>query len=91
MQLLKQYTSFLVNTTCTAVTDAGVMIREADGTTRLLPADSVVLAAGMRSYDPLSDDIRYLAPEYRAIGDCHQVGNLKGATHGAYGCVMDIQ
>jgi 2,4-dienoyl-CoA reductase (NADPH2) len=48
-----------------------------------LPCDSLVLAAGMRAYDPLSAELKGLAAEVYAIGDCVAPGNAAQAIFSA--------
>ncbi|MBI4334918.1 MAG: FAD-dependent oxidoreductase [Chloroflexi bacterium] len=60
----------LVNTRVVEITDGGVVVAGINGRRTPLPADTVLLAAGMKSNDGLVEAIRDRVPEVYAIGDC---------------------
>ncbi len=49
-----------------------------------LPADTVVLATGVKPVDSLVSELRGVIPEVYAIGDCVMPGNAAQATYSAY-------
>lgn len=56
------------------IDDAGqIVVSREDHTESLGPFDTIVLAAGVRSYDPLSERIGDLVAEVHAIGDAYAV------------------
>jgi len=61
-----------------AITDDGV-VYSADGERRTLPADSVIVATGVRENHGLADSLQGLGAEVHLIGDCRAVGYLEGA------------
>jgi 2,4-dienoyl-CoA reductase (NADPH2) len=56
-------------TTAREVTESGVLVENGDGQ-QLVPAASVVIAAGMTCADGLTDAITSGVPEHYLIGDC---------------------
>lgn len=75
---------------CTRVTDQAVEGITADGTVRVLPADTVVLAAGMRArteaVDALLSGALYVFP----IGDCVRAATVEQAMQSAYTAAMTL-
>ena len=60
---------FSTRTTVTGIADGGVNV-ERDGSADVVPADTVILAAGYRA-DPLKiEAFRQAATEVHAVGDC---------------------
>jgi 2,4-dienoyl-CoA reductase (NADPH2) len=62
-----------------AIGDEGVTFVGTDGARHTAAADSVILAAGTAPDQRLAEAVGDLAPEVRAIGDCHGVGYIQGA------------
>jgi len=56
-------------TTVTGITGGGVIV-EREGVTEVVPADTVILAAGYRADPRKIEAFRQAAPEVHAVGDC---------------------
>ena len=61
-----------------ALTDDSVVYSR-DGERRMLPADTVILATGVRDNPGLAEDLAGLGATVHLVGDCRAVGYLKGA------------
>lgn len=75
---------------CTGITDEGVSFVDAEGNTQLLPADSVVMAAGMK---PRAAEATALyTSEYRlyTVGDCDKAANVQKAVRAAFAAAITI-
>lgn len=76
---------YVVNATCTEISDKGVTYRTAEGGEQTIPAGSIVIAAGMK---PNTEEAKALYhPTYAAhlVGDCDKVGNIQKVTRSAVG------
>lgn len=75
---------------CTGITEAGVSYVDADGKEQLLPADSVVMAAGMRPRQ--ADATALYDPAYRlyTVGDCDKAANVQKAVRAAFSAAISI-
>jgi len=73
----------LIGATAKEITEDGVVAVDMNGETRLLEADTVVLATGFRPDNKLEKELRGTAPEIYAIGDCARAGKIGGAIHSA--------
>ncbi len=71
------------------ITDRGV-IGEKGGEQSLYEGDTVITAMGMRPRLEITDTLRFCAPEFYEIGDCHTPKNIYEATRSAYAIAMDI-
>jgi pyruvate/2-oxoglutarate dehydrogenase complex dihydrolipoamide dehydrogenase (E3) component len=78
----------ITQATCTAITQQGVEYRDAAGNTHILPADTVILAMGMRPTTALAESFRACAPAFRAMGDCVKVGNVQKAVRQGFDAAM---
>ncbi len=67
----------------TKIDDDGVHI-EVGEETRVLPADTVVMAAGVAPFDPLADVVEGFGGEVVRVGDAGEVGNAAHAIRDAY-------
>ena len=74
--------------TCTAVTPDGVVITGRES--RSLPADSVILAAGMRPRRAEADACLSAAPCVLPVGDCERAANVEHAVRSAYIAAMSL-
>lgn len=70
-------------TRCTGILPDGVLA-EQDGKERRIPADTVILAAGLSPKLEEAEAFRSCAPEYWKIGDCKQARNVRMAIHEGY-------
>lgn len=74
---------------CTEITMNGVKVRE-NGKEELIPADTVVLAAGMIADFEQVDALRNIVPQTYVIGDCNRAGKVMRAVQDAYNAVIDF-
>ena len=66
------------------VTKEGTELKTLDG------FDSVVLALGTRSHNPLEDELKGIVEEIHVIGDAKKAGKVYAATHEAVEVAMSI-
>ena len=78
------------NTLCTAIEDGSVTVKNSDGTTESIKADTVVYAVGLRSNSDTVDALWDCAPEFVPVGDCNLPRQLPDATGEAFFAAMDI-
>lgn len=78
-----------VNTTAVRVTKEGLVCKNSSGEFTV-PADSILLAAGMRADWDTVEALRYSAPWYWSIGDCVKAGKVVDATSQGYNIALDI-
>ena len=64
----------MVKTTCTEITPQGVMVKDENGSEKLIPADTVVLAVGMKSNLQERDSFYGTAFDVLNVGDCNGRG-----------------
>ncbi|MDO5548837.1 MAG: FAD-dependent oxidoreductase [Eubacteriales bacterium] len=76
-------------TTAKAVTDDGLLCETADGE-RFLPADTILLAAGMKPDREEADSFYNAAPRVFQIGDCIKTGRVLEAVTLGYYRALDI-
>ncbi len=84
------YTTYLLSTKCIGITSDGVQIQDAEGKTSLIPADTVILSAGMRPNTAEAEKFRECALQYAMIGDCVTPTNVEDAVHGGYEAALQI-
>ena len=65
------------------IVDGGVMV-EKDGQVKEIAADTVVIAAGSASYNPLEDVLKAQQAPYQVVGDAKQVARAFEAVHAGY-------
>ena len=83
---------------CTAVTGAkvtaidpsGVTYTDAGGQVCKVPADTVILAVGMKAKAAEAETFRPCAEHFRKLGDCVKVGNVKTVTRAAFDAAMTL-
>jgi pyruvate/2-oxoglutarate dehydrogenase complex dihydrolipoamide dehydrogenase (E3) component len=73
----------LTEARCTGVTAEGVAY-EHEGEIRMLPADTVILAAGMMPLTAEADSFAPIAPYHRPAGDCVAARTVEAATREGY-------
>ena len=74
----------------TGISVQGVTYLDSDQQPHTLPADTVLLAVGMRSKAEEAETFRPCAKQFRKLGDCVKVGNVSHAIHQAYDAAMTI-
>ena len=83
---VKSYCGAKVN----AITDGGVEITDAEGNSVTLPADPVLVTAGLRSREDESLAIVDACNRSWRVGDCVRPGLVRNAVQGGYYAGMDI-
>jgi pyruvate/2-oxoglutarate dehydrogenase complex dihydrolipoamide dehydrogenase (E3) component len=76
--------------TCTGITSEGVSYRDAEGQVHTVPADTVLLAAGMKPDISAAMTYSGCGKQFFAIGDCAQQGNLQTAIRSGYTIAMSL-
>lgn len=90
-QCLRQnHVALYLRTRAKAVTEEGLLCEDAAGRELLLPADTILIAAGMRPNAEAVDALRYAAPRFLAFGDCFKVGKVQDAVAGGYYGALDV-
>ncbi len=75
---------------CSRITEEGVYAIDKDGNEQFLPADTVVMAAGMRPLTAEATRLRRMHPNTYAIGNCVKGGTIMQATRDGHDAVVDI-
>lgn len=78
------------DTRCMEITAQGAIVAGEDGTQKLVPADSVVLSAGMKSLETERDLFQGTAFDVVNVGDCAKVGTISSATSTAYNAAITV-
>lgn len=81
--------SGVTNARCTAITDTDVSY-EVNGRKDMIPADSVILAVGMRPLISEADALMGFTEEYAEIGDCVKVRTVEWATKEGYYAAINL-
>lgn len=74
----------------TAIKDGCVEYMDQDGSIQSVPADSVVMSAGMRPNKDLALSFYGSAKEFYMIGDCKRAATIQQAMRSAYSTAMRI-
>lgn len=83
-ELDKHGVTRLTSHTCLSIDADGVTAKDAEGKEVVIPADSVILAVGNKPKKALAESFRYVAQDYRKIGDCDTADDLLNAIHQGY-------
>ena len=86
---LEKNVTLELNTKCMRIADEGVYAVK-DGSEVFFPADTVLLATGVKPRKELVESFRGLAPDFSVIGDCFQPGTLLEAIHYGYYAALNI-
>ncbi len=81
---LEKYVQLETNTTVQAITPLGVSAIGSDGEEKFYPADSVILATGMKPLSRQAEAFRNCAPEFICIGDCCKPQKVQEAIQSGY-------
>ena len=73
-----------------AITTTGVVVGLPDGATMELPADSVVIAFGLRPEPAVVEPLLDVVPESYLVGDCRKVGKIFTANHDGFNVAVEI-
>lgn len=88
-EFAKNNVKMYLSTTASAITEEGLVCKNESGEFTI-PADSILLAAGMRADWDTVEELRYSAPWYWSVGDCVKAGKVVDATEQGYYCALDI-
>ena len=72
------------STKCLAINEEGVLAEGPDGKEITIPADTVVMAVGLRSRTADVEALRDCAPIFSVIGSCIAPCQVQGATRGGF-------
>jgi 2,4-dienoyl-CoA reductase-like NADH-dependent reductase (Old Yellow Enzyme family)/thioredoxin reductase len=75
---------------CKEVLDNGVRCKLKDGTEKIIKADTVVFASGMKANSEEAAKFLGLAPHVQTIGDCRTAGKIKQCVTGGYYAAIGI-
>lgn len=90
MPVLESCAKLECNAKCTAITPNGVMVIDAEGRERLIEADTVIMAAGLKSLTATAESLRDCALSFRIIGDCQKPRRVYEAVRAGYDAGMSI-
>ena len=88
--LLKDKGVERVQGTVAAITATGVVVALVGGTTVELPADTVVVAFGLRPDPAVVEPLLDVVAESYLVGDCRQVGKILTANHDAFNVAVEV-
>ena len=77
----KEYIDEFLNC-ATKYKDAPCLVVDIRGNSKVIDADTVVLAVGFRSNNKLQENREGKVPELYSVGDCVRLGKITGAIHG---------
>ena len=90
LQQLEKYATVHTNHTGLEVRPDGLLCRDAEGNTVLIPGETVICAVGQRPNRPDVEALRDCAPFVREIGDCIRAANITTALYQGYHAALDI-
>ena len=91
MSLLREHGVELKSeVTLTEITADAASVVDGFGEKVRLPADTVVLALGMKPLSEQARDFQGLAPETYTIGDCMSARDVMAAVHGGFNATADL-
>lgn len=82
--------SFILNATCTAITEEGVEYRDVEGNVHTVPGDDILLSAGMRAKTAEALGYGTAGQYFRAIGDCQRAASVQQAVRSAYTAALAL-
>ena len=91
MEKVKGLLRVELNCRCERVDAAGVRCRNAAGGETVYPADTVIVAAGLRARREDAEAFRGLAPEVAIVGDCYRSAALPEAVRAGYFAGYNLQ
>ncbi len=86
---LEKKVNLELSTKCTRITHDGVYAVK-DGDEVFYPADTVLLATGVKPRTTLVESLRGCAPGFSVIGDCYQAGTVLEAIHYGYFTALNL-
>jgi NADPH-dependent 2,4-dienoyl-CoA reductase/sulfur reductase-like enzyme len=89
-RLMKDYGVERMQASVHAITSEAVSALLPGGTAVELPADTVVLAFGLRPDSPAIEALLGVVPESYQVGDCNSVGSIFNANHDAFNVAVEV-
>lgn len=86
---MEKHVTLKLGTKCTQVTEEGVFASKG-GEEVFYPADTVLLATGMKPRTEVVEPLRGLAADFSVIGDCFQPGTILEAIHYGYYAALNL-
>ncbi|MCI2048563.1 MAG: FAD-dependent oxidoreductase [Lachnospiraceae bacterium] len=74
----------MLKTSCSEILENGVLVSNASGEQKVIPADRVVCCVGMRDRKALAESFYGLAYDVSMIGDCMGARRINEASHEGY-------
>ncbi len=87
-EIERQNITVYTSTKCREIKDEGVLVEMSDGSENLIPADTVVIAVGMRPLSDTVEELRDCAPVFIPIGNCVRPGVVKDAIRAGFDAAM---
>ena len=86
MEQFQMYSNLriLTGVTAKAVTEEGLIAVDAEGKEFTIPADNVMMAAGLRPLREQAEALRGIAPWFQVVGDAQKPGQLFDAVSGGW-------
>lgn len=75
---------------CTEISEQGVKITKRGVESETIPADTVILAVGMKATEDMVDAMLDCAPDVIPVGDCIKPATVRNASRTAYYAALDI-
>ena len=83
--------SLMMKTTCIKITDNGVTVRDEAGNERVIEADNVLVATGLKPKRELAQSFYGIVYDVKMIGDCVKPGKVEDATYDAFFAITSIK
>ena len=83
---LEKYVTVLTDTRAVEITNGGLLANDHMENEIQIDADTVILAAGMRSNTELADQLQQMDLEVHVIGDAVRPNKVTQAIHDGYYC-----
>ena len=92
-RMLDEYkVNILTSTKVTGITEEGVKVENADGSSQILPAETVITAFGQKPNSELAETIADKYPlKTTLIGDCKKVAKAGNAIREGFYAAMALQ
>ena len=90
LMLMKDYGIERVQGSVSSITSSGVVVALPDGAVMELPADTAVIAFGLRVDLASAEPLLEVIPESYLVGDCSNVGMIYSANHDAFDVAVEV-
>ena len=80
-----------LNHTCTAISNKGVICKDREDREKVFPADTIIMAVGMRGLRDEAESFRGLAPTVIPVGDCVKPSQMAPAILSGYFAGYNLQ